>query len=70
MTWESSALGALWLTVAIIAGGYARTRNRSAWTWFLLTLILGPIAAYLLVTWPARELAAATTEPFPDSPAS
>lgn len=45
---------ALWLTVAILAGGYARTRNRSAWTWFLLTLFFMPIAAFLLVTWPAR----------------
>lgn len=55
MTWDTSSIGALWLTVAILAGGYARTRNRSAWTWFLLTLFLGPIAAFLLVTWPARE---------------
>ncbi|WP_348788013.1 hypothetical protein [Leifsonia sp. NPDC080035] len=49
------AISALWLTVAILAGGYARTRNRSAWWWFLLTLFLGPIAAFLLVTWPPRE---------------
>lgn len=48
-------VSALWLTVAILAGGFARTRNRSAWTWFLLTLFLGPLAAYLLVVWPARE---------------
>jgi hypothetical protein len=52
---DTSAIGAIWLTAAILAGGYARTRNRSAWTWFLLTLVLGPIAAFLLVTWPARE---------------
>lgn len=55
MTWDTSTVGALWLTVAILSGGYARTRNRSAWTWFLLTLLLGPIAAFLLVTWPVRE---------------
>lgn len=58
---EPSVVGtvsALWLTVAILAGGYARTRNRSAWSWFVLTLILGPIAAFLLVTWPARPDAA------------
>ncbi|MCU1597626.1 MAG: hypothetical protein JWQ47_1365, partial [Glaciihabitans sp.] len=41
--------------MAILAGGYARTRNRSAWTWFILTLALGPLAAFLLVTWPVRE---------------
>ena len=48
-------VSALWLTVAILAGGFARTRNRSAWAWFLLTLLLGPLAAGLLVVWPARE---------------
>jgi hypothetical protein len=61
MTWDASVVGALWLTAAILAGGYARTRNRSAWTWFLLTLFLGPIAALLLVTWPARERAVTET---------
>ncbi|MBD3940656.1 hypothetical protein IF188_02955 [Microbacterium sp. NEAU-LLC] len=57
----SSIVSALWLTVAILAGGFARTRNRSAWTWFLLTFFLGPIAAFLLVVWPAREPAPAGT---------
>ena len=55
MNTDSSVTGpvaALWLTVAILAGGYARTRNRSAWNWFILTMFLGPIAAFLLVTWP------------------
>ncbi|MFJ4074997.1 hypothetical protein [Curtobacterium sp. NPDC089991] len=47
-------LSSLWLSVAMLAGGYARTRNRSAWTWFLLTLLFGPPAVLLLVTWPAR----------------
>ena len=54
----SGAIAALWLTAAILAGGYARTRNRSAWTWFLLTVFLGPIAAFLLVAWPPRDGAA------------
>jgi len=48
-------LSLVWITVAILAGGFARTRNRSAWVWFLLTLILGPIAALLLVTWPVAD---------------
>ena len=47
-------LSALWITVALLAGGYARTRNRSALTWFVLTVFFGPIAAFLLVVWPAR----------------
>ncbi len=50
----TSLVSAMWLTVAILAGGFARTRNRSAWAWFLLTVFLGPIAAFLLVVWPAR----------------
>jgi len=47
-------LALMWISVAILAGGYARTRNRSAWTWFLLTVIAGPLALLLLVTWPVR----------------
>ena len=50
----AAQVSAMWLTVAILAGGYARTRNRSAWTWFLLTAFTGPIAAFLLVVWPPR----------------
>ncbi len=50
----TSMIAAMWLSVAILAGGYARTRNRSAWTWFLLTAFTGPIAAFLLVVWPPR----------------
>ncbi|GAA1207439.1 hypothetical protein [Microbacterium maritypicum] len=47
-----TVVSSMWLTVAILAGGFARTRNRSAWAWFLLTLLFGPIAAFLLVVWP------------------
>lgn len=53
-------VSAMWTSVALLAGGYARTRNRSAWTWFLLTLFFGPIAAFLLVVW----------EPVPQKPAT
>ena len=49
----TSLVSAMWLTVAILAAGFARTRNRSPWVWFLLTMFLGPIAAFLLVVWPA-----------------
>ena len=54
MSWNEIPLFAVWLTAAILAGGLARTRNRPAWTWFLFTTFTGPIAAYLLVTWPAK----------------
>ena len=49
-------VSAMWLSVAILAGGLARTRNRSPWYWFVLTAFLGPIAAFLLVVWPARPM--------------
>jgi hypothetical protein len=48
-------LVALWISVAILAGGHARTRGRSAWSWFVYTLVLGPIAVYVLVVWPPLE---------------
>lgn len=48
-------VSAMWLTVALLAAGYARTRNRSAWVWFVLTVFLGPIAAFLLVVWPPAD---------------
>ena len=51
----TSVIGGMWASMALLAGGYARTRNRSAWTWFLLTLFFGPIAVLLLVTWPPIE---------------
>ncbi|MFJ4253875.1 hypothetical protein [Microbacterium sp. NPDC090003] len=58
-------VSAMWTSVALLAGGYARTRNRSAWTWFFLTLFFGPIAAFLLVVWepaPRKPSAPAPTE--------
>ena len=61
VTWMVSAM---WVTMAILAGGLARTRNRSPWYWFLLTVVLGPIAAFLLVVWPplpARSAAPAAS---------
>jgi hypothetical protein len=46
-------VSAMWTSIAILAAGFARTRNRSPWSWFFLTLFLGPIAAFLLVVWPS-----------------
>jgi hypothetical protein len=52
LTSLTTLVSAMWLSVAILAGGLAHTRNRSPWVWFLLTAFLGPIAAFLLVVWP------------------
>ncbi len=41
------ALG--WGTLALINAAIAQTKNRSGLNWFLLTLLLGPIATFILV---------------------
>jgi len=55
-------ISAMWTTIALLAGGYARTRNRSALAWFVLTLTFGPIAAFFLVVMSPVPQRAATAE--------
>ncbi len=38
-----------WGTLALINAGLAQGKNRSALNWFLLSLLLGPIATFCLV---------------------
>ena len=38
-----------WGTLAMINAGLAQGKNRSGLNWFLLSLLLGPIATFLLV---------------------
>jgi hypothetical protein len=38
-----------WGTLALINAGLAQGKNRSGLVWFLLSLLLGPIATFLLV---------------------
>jgi hypothetical protein len=38
-----------WGTLALINAGLAETKNRSRLGWFLLSLLLGPIATFILV---------------------
>lgn len=61
----STTVSAMWLTVALLAAGFARSRNRSGWFWFLLTMFLGPISAFLLVVWPTLPNRAAPETPGP-----
>ena len=39
-----------WGTLALINAGLAQSRRRSGVNWFLLSLLLGPIATFLLVS--------------------
>ena len=36
-----------WGTLALINAGLAETKNRGRLNWFLLSLVLGPIATFL-----------------------
>lgn len=39
-----------WGTLALINAGLAQGKNKSGLTWFLVSLLLGPIATLILVT--------------------
>lgn len=43
--------GGGWFTLALVNAGLAEQKNRSRWNWFLLSIILGPIATFLIVVW-------------------
>lgn len=50
-----------WLVLALVNAGLAEQKGRSRWTWFLVSLLLGPIATFFIVTWeraPARPVGA------------
>jgi hypothetical protein len=40
-----------WGTLTLINAGLAQGKNRSGWNWFLISLLLGPIATLLIVVW-------------------
>jgi biotin transporter BioY len=46
---ESGGYAIGWGTLALINGGLAQGKNRSGLIWFLLSLLLGPIATLILL---------------------
>lgn len=40
-----------WGTLALINAGLAQGKNRSGLNWFLLSLLLGPAATFILVAF-------------------
>jgi hypothetical protein len=40
-----------WGTLALINAGLAQGKNRSGLNWFLVSLLLGPLATFLLVAF-------------------
>ena len=46
-----------WGTLALINAGIAQGKNRSGFIWFLLSLVLGPVATFILVAFMAKQKA-------------
>ena len=46
---QSPEFVAGWGTLALVNAGLAQGKNRSGLAWFLLSLLLGPIATFCLV---------------------
>jgi len=46
---ERYAVG--WGTRALINAGLAQSKNSSGLNWFLISLLLGPIATFILITF-------------------
>jgi hypothetical protein len=42
-----------WGTLSLINAGLAQSKGRSGLLWWLLSLLLGPIATFLIVVFPA-----------------
>jgi hypothetical protein len=53
----NSLVEAMWVSVALLTGGFAHLRGRSSIGWFLLALIFGPIAVLVLVLLQPRPAA-------------
>jgi hypothetical protein len=46
---EQSSYAVGWGTLALINAGLAQSKNRSGLAWFLLSLLLGPLATFFVV---------------------
>ena len=48
---QAQEYGIGWGSLALINAGLAQGKNRSGLNWFLLSLVLGPIATFVLVAF-------------------
>ena len=60
---ESRGYAVGWFTLALINAGLAQTKGRRGLTWGLLSIVLGPIATFILVVF--IQPPAAPTDPTP-----
>lgn len=44
--------GTFWFTLSLVNAGLAQAKGRSGLNWWLLSLLLGPLATALIVIWP------------------
>jgi len=44
-----------WGTLALINAGLAQSKNRGGLIWFFISLLLGPLATFLLVVLPNAD---------------
>lgn len=52
-----------WFSLALINAGLAQGKGRSGLAWWLASLLLGPIATFLIVVLPAAGPAGAAPQP-------
>ncbi|MFO1023081.1 MAG: hypothetical protein U0903_20675 [Planctomycetales bacterium] len=52
---EGSGYAVGWFTLALINAGLAQSKNRSGLAWFLVSLLAGPLATFLLVAFCDRK---------------
>ena len=43
--------GTFWFTLSLVNAGLAQAKGRSAFNWWLVSLLLGPIATFLIIVW-------------------
>ncbi len=48
---ENTSYAVGWGTLALLNAGLAQSKNHSGLLWFLLSLLLGPIATFLIVVF-------------------
>ncbi|MCH7702121.1 MAG: hypothetical protein IID37_10580 [Planctomycetes bacterium] len=48
---ENTEFAVGWGTLAMLTAGLAQSKNRSGGGWFLLGMLLGPIAVFVLVVF-------------------
>lgn len=51
-----------WGTLSLVNAGLAQGKGRSGLAWFLLSLLLGPVATLLIVLMPALAKAGASRQ--------